>query len=59
MLIFNRGGALVFQSSDIKKGWDGTFKGQLAENNVYVYKISYVGKDNKSHNLTGSVTLIK
>lgn len=59
MLIFNRNGSLVFQSSDIKKGWDGTFKGQLADNNVYVYKISYVGKDNKSHNLTGSVTLIK
>ncbi len=59
MLIFNRGGTLLFQSSDIKKGWDGTFKGQLSENNVYVYKINYVDKDGKSHNLTGSVTLIK
>lgn len=59
MLIFNRGGNLVFQSSDIKKGWDGSFKGQPAENNVYVYKVSYVGKDNKSHSLNGSVTLIR
>ncbi|MEO6301673.1 MAG: PKD domain-containing protein [Bacteroidia bacterium] len=59
MLIFNRGGSLVFQSSDIKKGWDGSYKGQPAENNVYVYKVSYVGKDNKSHALTGSVTLIR
>ena len=59
MLIFNRGGNLVFQSSDIKKGWDGMYKGQMSENNVYVYKVNYIGKDNKSHALTGSVTLIR
>lgn len=59
MLIFNRGGSLVFQSGDIRKGWDGTYKGQISENNVYVYKVSYIGKDNKSHALTGSVTLIR
>ncbi len=59
MLIFNRGGSLVFQSNDIKKGWDGMYKGQMSENNVYVYKVNYIGKDNKSHALTGSVTLIR
>jgi gliding motility-associated-like protein len=59
MLIFNRGGSMVFQSNDIKKGWDGTFKGQLAESNVYVYKVYYIGKDGKGHNVTGSVTLVK
>jgi gliding motility-associated-like protein len=59
MLIFNRGGNLVFKSTDINKGWDGTFKGQVSENNVYVYKISYVGKDSKSHTASGSVTLVK
>ncbi|MBA2611876.1 MAG: PKD domain-containing protein [Bacteroidetes bacterium] len=59
MLIFNRGGSLIFQSNDIRKGWDGNVKGEIAENNVYVYKVSYVGKDNKSHSLTGSVTLVR
>jgi gliding motility-associated-like protein len=59
MLIFNRGGNLVFKSTDINKGWDGTFKGQVSENNAYVYKISYVGKDSKSHTASGSVTLVK
>ncbi len=59
MLIFNRGGNLLFQSGDIKKGWDGTYKGQMSENNVYVYKVTYVDKNNKSHALTGSVTLIR
>ncbi len=59
MLIFNRGGSLLFQTSDVKKGWDGMFKGQLAESNVYVYKVNYTSKDGKGHTLTGSVTLIK
>lgn len=59
MLIFNRGGNLIFKSTDINKGWDGTFKGQLSENNVYVYKITYFGKDAKSHTVTGNVTLLK
>ena len=59
MLIFNRGGSLVFQSNDIRKGWDGNVKGEPAENNVYVYKVNYYSKDNKSHSLTGSITLIR
>lgn len=59
MQIFNRGGELLFHSSDINKGWDGTFKGQLAENNVYVYKITYINKNSKSKTFTGSVTLVR
>lgn len=59
MQIFNRGGQLIFQSSDINKGWDGTFKGQLAENSVYVYKITYMTKNSKSKTITGSVTLVR
>jgi gliding motility-associated-like protein len=59
MQIFNRGGQLIFQSSDINKGWDGTFKGQLAENNVYVYKITYITKNSKAKTITGSVTLVR
>ncbi|MCE3260376.1 MAG: domain containing protein, partial [Bacteroidetes bacterium] len=59
MQIFNRWGALVFQSSDIRKGWDGTYKGALAESAVYVYKINYTNKDAKMNTLTGNVTLIR
>lgn len=59
MQIFNRGGQLIYQTSDINKGWDGTFKGQLAENNVYVYKINYIDSKSKSKSITGSVTLVR
>ncbi|MEO0902126.1 MAG: gliding motility-associated C-terminal domain-containing protein, partial [Bacteroidota bacterium] len=35
--IFNRWGALVFESNDINASWDGTFNGELAPAGVYVY----------------------
>ncbi len=37
--IFNRWGALVFESSSMQEGWDGTFKGQAAGGGVYLYTL--------------------
>lgn len=59
MLIFNRGGQLIFQSSDYRKGWDGTVKGKIADDNVFVYKINYTDKSGKAKTLTGNITLIR
>ena len=41
MYIFNRWGALVFESNDISLGWDGKYKGKPAPQGVYAYKIEY------------------
>lgn len=35
--IFNRWGQLVFESNDLKKGWDGTYNGKLQSIDTYVY----------------------
>lgn len=35
MRIFNRWGQLVFESTDIQKGWDGKHKGSLVESEVF------------------------
>jgi gliding motility-associated-like protein len=35
--IFDRWGALTFQSTDINKGWDGTVKGEFAMPDIYTY----------------------
>jgi gliding motility-associated-like protein len=59
MLVFSRNGQLVFQSSDFRKGWDGTVKGKIADDNVYVYKINYADKSGKAKTVTGNITLIK
>ena len=56
--IFDRWGELIFESFDIKKGWDGYFKGRLCQQGVYVWK-AYVKLNNgKVFNKSGSVTLL-
>lgn len=59
MLIFARNGQLVYQTSDYRKGWDGTIKGKLADDNIYVYKINYTDKTGRAKSVTGSLTLIR
>lgn len=41
LMVFNRWGELIWSTEDIDEGWDGTYKGQLAPNDVYVWKIKY------------------
>ncbi|MEI8224231.1 MAG: gliding motility-associated C-terminal domain-containing protein [bacterium] len=60
LLVFNRWGEIVFESNTISQGWDGTYKGQLQNPDVYVYQATYgfrgepLGKISK-----GSITLIR
>lgn len=39
--VFNRFGELVFASSDPADSWDGSFKGTVSQEGVYVYHLSY------------------
>ncbi|MBS1650412.1 MAG: gliding motility-associated C-terminal domain-containing protein [Bacteroidetes bacterium] len=60
MNVFDRWGALIYSTSDITKGWDGTFKGINAQEGVYVYKIkvnSANGQGKKDY--VGHVTLLR
>jgi len=59
MNIYDRWGELLFNAKNMLNGWDGNYKGELAKNDVYVWKIKY--KDTLGVNgiLYGTVTLIK
>ena len=57
--IYNRWGTLIFQTNDPNTGWDGTYKGDKAQNDVYVYYIRYKNSRNKYIDKSGSVTLIR
>ncbi len=57
MDVFDRWGEKVFSSGELTTGWKGTFKGQLCEYAVYIYKVTYKGLDGKKVNKTGHVTL--
>jgi len=39
--IFDRWGQLVFYTTDPKEAWDGTFKGEKAQQDVYVVKVTF------------------
>lgn len=57
--IFNRWGELIFVTQDIKQGWDGYYKGELAQKGVYIWKIYAKLNNGKVFNKTGDVTLLK
>lgn len=61
MLIFDRWGNEIFESSDLYKGWDGKVKGkqELAQQDVYVWKIDCTDVFNKTHQYIGHVTLVR
>ena len=62
MYIYNRWGQLVFESNDVENGWDGTYKGQEAPGDVYVWLINYyVERDGSEERVTfkGNVMLLR
>lgn len=59
MQIFNRWGEKIFESLDAENGWDGSYKNQICEQDVYLYIIDIKTKDYKVDHLSGSFTLIK
>jgi gliding motility-associated-like protein len=60
MQIFDRWGTLVYSTKDINKGWDGTVKGQKAEDGVYIYSVKVIGDNGVGKKeFKGHVTLLK
>lgn len=57
MEIFNRWGQMVFRSTEQARGWDGHFKGDLAESAIYTYRVAYKGLNGKRYEKSGSVYL--
>lgn len=56
--IYNRWGQLVFNSSDIQKGWNGTINGQLQSTASFVYVTQGIDYTGKLVTRKGVVTLI-
>jgi gliding motility-associated-like protein len=63
LLIFNRTGELLFESTDVQVAWDGTYMNNKVPAGTYVYKVKMKGKrsggkfDNFSTR-TGTVTIV-
>jgi len=57
--VFNRWGEMVFETSDIEKGWDGTFKGQRVSPGVFVYSVEGLCTNGQPVRTDGSITLVR
>ena len=57
--VYNRWGKLIFESNKPGEGWDGKYKGKLAQFGTYNWKVSYDVPDQDSVDANGHVTLVK
>lgn len=59
MRIFNRWGELIFESDDIRRGWDGYYRGQLSPQDVYVVQTWFRFVDGKVITKLNDLTLLR
>ncbi|MBI4947029.1 MAG: gliding motility-associated C-terminal domain-containing protein, partial [Bacteroidetes bacterium] len=59
MQVYSRWGELLFETSDIKIGWDGYYRGKLCQQDVYVWKASGKLMNGKTFSKVGDVTLLR
>jgi PKD repeat protein len=59
LMIFNRWGEMIFDTRDLNVGWDGYYKGQLCQQDVYVWKVVAKMSDGRVLNKAGDVTLLR
>jgi len=57
--IYNRWGELLFTSTSVDDGWDGTYKGKSLPPDVYGYRLMYKCIDGEDYVKEGNVTLVK
>jgi gliding motility-associated-like protein len=61
MKVINRWGGVVFESEDPNYGWNGRKNnvGEMSQNGVYVYFVTFTGPRGKPHEYKGFATLIR
>lgn len=59
-MIFNRWGDVIFTTDSKTEGWDGKVKGNLAKEDVYVYRIEgFIRETDEEYEKVGHVTILK
>ncbi len=59
MQIFNRWGELLFETKDVRQGWDGYYRGEICQQDVYVWRVKVTFLDGGELSDMGDVTLIR
>jgi len=61
VMVFDRWGELVFESTDINGQWIGNFRGgeYYVQNDVYVYKVIWTNHEYETETIYGHVTVVR
>lgn len=59
MQIFSKWGQLIFNSNDVTKKWDGSFKGKKMPNGTYVWILNYTNIRGRKFYEQGTVMLLR
>jgi gliding motility-associated-like protein len=59
MLVFNRWGELLYETTNPAEGWDGYYQGRLCPQDVYVYKIIAKFSDGQMVTRVGDINLLR
>jgi len=57
--LYDRWGALIYESNDLGTSWDGYWREKPAQEGVYVWVVTATGFDGSEINLKGTVTLYR
>jgi len=57
--IFNRWGEMLFNSTDMNDGWDGTYKGNLMPEGTYTFRAKITDLSGRKFERSGTVVLLK
>jgi len=57
--VYDRWGEKVFETSDPKTGWDGTYKGQMENAGVFMYEFNGTLTTGEKVNQKGNITLMR
>jgi gliding motility-associated-like protein len=57
--VYNQWGQFIYESLNIQNGWDGTYKGDVQPNGVYVYFLEAEFNDGTKTTKKGTITLLR
>ncbi|RLD66881.1 MAG: hypothetical protein DRI84_03815 [Bacteroidetes bacterium] len=57
--IYDRWGELVFATTNLANGWDGTFRGQKVDPGVFVYHLNVICYNKEIFKKKGNITVIR
>lgn len=57
--VYNQWGQFIYESLNIQNGWDGTYRGEMQPNGVYVYYVDIEFNDGTKAIRKGTITLLR